>query len=293
MEVKKNMSNTLKKSMEYIKSLDGDIHLDIRGRKINAISFTSKKLNMIFENEEDKFIFKSVKGKDFILKKKWWEKNISLSDIITKDPRYEVVYRIASDERPYVQTDDKMFFYHNVYEELHLGEYDEEDNHEADRVYDLLRNEASIDDIKTALWKDLDYTDDDLDELTKDVAKEFVDYLAVIELAKKKAIEQGYVESFVNYDSWATRVELTNKDLYKLYEVINYIEHDKKIDLYVLYTKKEYHTFEITYKADDVTKQHVISLVGDFPYLESLKVGNGHLELRDKPLQFDYDTYNK
>lgn len=286
------MSNTLKKSMEYIKSLDGDIHLDIRGRKINAISFTSNELNMILENDEDKFIFKSVKGKDYILKKDWWEKNISLSDIIIND-QFNEILRIASDERLYVQTDDKIFFYNNVYIELRLGEYDEEDNHEADRIYDLLRNDASIDDIKMALWKDLDYTDDDLDELTKDVAKEFVDYLAVIELAKKKAIEQGYVESFVNYDCWATRVELTNNDLYKLYEVINYIEHDKKIDLDILYTKKEFHTFEITYKADDVTKQHVISLVGDFPFLESLKVGKGHLELRDKPLKFDYDTYNK
>lgn len=215
------------------------------------------------DTTDENFVFTSDHFDPIILKKDWFEKTTTLSDLA---PYATSLANSAVGCKVTRKTDSYNIFEDNLREaitnlvESGFGTYDEYSD-----IYDMLDAKKPISDIEDALY-DMDWEADEINELSDTWSPSFNAFLAVLKQGRELAVENGLVKPYEPYDALMKRLEVIKHDVRRLYSALS-----KKVDDGVIVTALYPNKYFIEYYVDGEYKSATLNLVGDYPYLSRLK----------------------
>lgn len=248
--------------IEKIEKMDYKRNVHIVKGKITAITFKCEKGTAVLSSTEKHFIFSSDFLKPFVIKKDWFESDISFNEL---DPKhYKNIIRYARDYNLYEKTDDKENYLENVVCSLKGIDCHEEE------VWDIVNNDNStIDDINDALMYYEDYDNEDIENLYMDYSEDYLTFMAILYVAMEYAKDNGFVNGYKPYDKFEHAYEVRKKDMDFVFQLVKDREHGNWNGDRVTLTKRG----DTKYLFDYDDNMATISIVGRHPYLESWKVG--------------------
>lgn len=263
------------------------VSFKINGRRLNEVNYRdgATKAKLTVDMEHDCFRFTGL-GEEYLLKKNYWEKEITLSDLCwaSSEARRVVAGQVL------VPSDNYENFDSNVRAAFRGEEGSEE-------IGEMLDKQIPMEDVKQALIDSFGSDEEEVEALSLDYKEDYLTYFDILRAAKEKAVELGYVDKFLTYMGFEKKYLVKKYDLYRLYKTLEDREHGEKIiDPHIEFIKKGGHLFRVAYKADGEEREATISLMGSFPFLENMREGT-HDEI-DLPTKYDenefgFEVYNK
>lgn len=219
------------------------------------------------DTTDENFVFTSDYFDPIILKKDWFEKTTTLSDLA---PYATSIANSAVGCKVTRKTDSYSIFEGNLREAIKnlvdsgFGTYDEYGD-----IYDMLNENKPVEDIEGALY-DKDWEADEIGELSETWSPSFNAFLAILKRGRETAVENGLVKPYEPYDALMKRLEVIKHDTRRLYATLSDKE-GRKVDDGVIVTALYPNKYFIEYYVDGEYKNATLGLVGDYPYLSRLK----------------------
>ena len=265
------------------------ISFKISGRRLSEVTYedgaTGTRAKLAVDTEHNCFRFTGL-GEEYLLKKNYWEKEITLSDLFWASSEMS---RVVAGQ-VLVQSDNYENFDSNVRAAFRGEEGSEE-------IGEMLDKQVPMEDVKQTLIDCFGSDEEEVESFSLGYKEEYLAYFDVLHAAKEKAVELGYVDKFLPYMEFEKKYLVKKYDLYRLYRTLEGRElGEKVIDPHIEFIKKGGCLFRIAYKADGEKREATISLVGSFPFLENMEKGT-HNEI-DLPTKYDenefgFEVYNK